>query len=115
MTTPQENALDDHDAATAADLQEADEPRSFAPQRDRGGTAARPTDPEQAAMLDVVRRLSSQAPTTAGAVADTMCFPLPEVRRILEQLSPDWVRLGDDGADGTPQVSTAGDVFDEGS
>lgn len=115
MTTPQENALDDHDAANAADPQETDRPRSFVPQGDPDGTTARPTDPEQAAMLDVVRRLSTERPTTAGAVADTMCFPLPEVRRILEQLSPDWVRLGDDGEDGTPQVSTSGDVFDEGS
>jgi hypothetical protein len=115
MTTPPENALDDQDAANAADLQETVKPRSSVPQGDPGGTTARPSDPEQAAMLDVVLRLSTQGPTTAGAVADTMCFPLPEVRRILEQLSPDWVRLGDDGEDGTPQVSTTGDVVGEGS
>jgi hypothetical protein len=104
MTTPQDDELDTGDAANPQ--QEADR-SGGTPPADHVGSPPPPSDPEQAAMLDVVKRLSATAPSTAGEVADAMCFPLPEVRRILEQLSPEWVRLGAEGEDGTPQVSAA--------
>ena len=66
-----------------------------------------PVDPEREAMLETVGTLSRTGPTTAGDVADETRFPLPEVMPVLEQLSPDQVRLGDDGADGTPEVRPA--------
>jgi hypothetical protein len=93
--TPREPDPDHGDEPTLEDRDEADRLHGQAP----------PPDPEQDAVLESVVRLSSDGPTTAGAVADAICFPLPEVRRILEQLSPDRVRLGGDGADGTPEVS----------
>lgn len=93
-TTPQEPAPDDHEEPILDDREEAE--------RLKGSP---PPDPEQDAVLESVTRLSQAGPTTAGAVADAICFPLPEVRRILEQLSPQRVRIGDAGADGTPQVS----------
>lgn len=94
-TTPQEPAPDDHEEPILDDREEAERLQGSPP----------PPDPEQDAVLESVTRLSQAGPTTAGAVADAICFPLPEVRRILEQLSPQRVRLGDAGADGTPQVS----------
>ena len=94
-TTPQEPTPDLGEEPILEDREEADRLH---------GQAPRP-DPEQDAVLESVVRLSSAGPTTAGAVADATCFPLPEVRRILEQLSPDRVTLGGDGADGTPEVS----------
>ena len=94
-TTPQEPAPHHGDEPILQNRDEADRLHGHAP----------PPDPEQAAVLESVVRLSSSGPTTAGAVADATCFPLPEVRRILEQLSPDRVTLGGDAADGTPEVS----------
>jgi hypothetical protein len=94
-TTPQEPAPDDHEEPILDDREEAERLQGSPP----------PPDPEQDAVLESVTRLSQAGPTTAGAVADAICFPLPEVRRILEQLSPQRVRLGGAGADGTPQVS----------
>lgn len=98
-TTPQEPAPGSHDEPILDDRQEAMRLRAGEP----------PADPEQDAVLESVVRLSTGGPTTAGAVADATCFPLPEVRRILEQLSPHRVTLGDDGPDGTPEVSLSVD------
>jgi len=62
-------------------------------------------DPEQLAVLDCVQRLSRDGHASAGAVADDLCFPLPEVRRILDQLTPARVAVGPgNAADGTPTV-----------
>ncbi len=94
-TTPQEPDSDRGDEPILDDREEVHRLHGQAP----------PPDPEQDAVLESVVRLGSAGPTTAGAVADAICFPLPEVRRILEQLSPNRVRLGGDGADGTPEVS----------
>lgn len=96
-TTPQEPASDSEGEPILEDRHEAQ----------RLHDRELPPDPEEDAVLQSALRLSSAGPTTAGAVADALCFPLPEVRRILERLSPDRLRLGADGADGTPEVSPA--------
>jgi len=65
-------------------------------------------DPEQLAVLESIRRLGRDGPVTAGAVADELCFPPPEVRRMLDKLSPARVAVGpDDGEDGTPRIRLA--------
>ncbi len=62
-------------------------------------------NPEGMEVYDVVVELSRVGGgTTVGAVAEATQFPLPEVQRVLEEMSPTYVEIRGDGPDGTPGV-----------
>jgi hypothetical protein len=114
-TTPQEPAPGSDDEPILADRRQAeqlhDDAGDLAPEPSgQLGTPSGEGDdspPEQQAVLEHLASLGEGGATTAGAIADATCFPLPEVRRVLEQLSPDRVVLGAEGEDGTPEVRRA--------
>lgn len=62
-------------------------------------------NPEGLEVYEVVVELSRVGgTTTVGAIAEATHFPLPEVHRVLEQMTPAYVEVGAPGADGTALV-----------
>jgi hypothetical protein len=62
-------------------------------------------NPEGLEVYEVIVELSRVGgSTTVGAIAETTRFPLPEVQRVLDQMTPAYVEVGDDGPDGTTEV-----------
>ncbi|CAA9356382.1 MAG: hypothetical protein AVDCRST_MAG29-2615 [uncultured Nocardioidaceae bacterium] len=62
-------------------------------------------NPEGLEIYTVVLQLSKVGgSTTTGAIAEATRFPLPEVQRVLDQMAPSYVQLGEEGADGTEVV-----------
>jgi hypothetical protein len=62
-------------------------------------------NPEGLEIYEVVQQLSRiGGSTTTGAIAEATQFPLPEVQRVLDQMSPAYVDIGGPGADGTEVV-----------
>lgn len=62
-------------------------------------------NPEGLEVYEVVVDLSRVGgSTTVGAIAEATHFPLPEVQRVLEQMTPTYVEVGGAGPDGTAQV-----------
>jgi len=62
-------------------------------------------NPEGLEVYEVVVELSRVGgSTTVGAIAEATRFPLPDVHRVLEQMTPSYVQVGADGPDGTAQV-----------
>jgi hypothetical protein len=62
-------------------------------------------NPEGLEIYEVVRQLSRiGGSTTPGAIAEATQFPLPEVQRVLDQMAPTYVEIGEPGPDGTDVV-----------
>jgi hypothetical protein len=62
-------------------------------------------NPEGLEIYTLVVQLSKVGgSTTTGAIAEATHFPLPEVQRVLEQMTPSYVEVGEEGADGTEVV-----------
>lgn len=62
-------------------------------------------NPEGLEIYEVVRQLSRiGGSTTTGAIAEATQFPLPEVQRVLDQMAPAYVEVGETGPDGTDVV-----------
>lgn len=62
-------------------------------------------NPEGLEVYDVVVDLSRVGgSTTVGAIAEATQFPLPEVQRVLDEMTPTYVEVGTEGSDGTAEV-----------